>query len=85
MLESVAGVNKMQLRGGRIYMEPYAFDAGVTYELAPDCAQKLMSSGKAVSFEEAPLPAPTPARMVPFGSSLMRPRGEERIEAHLLS
>jgi hypothetical protein len=54
MLESVAGVNKMQLRGGRVYMEPYAFDAGVTYELAPDCAHKLLSSGKAVSFEEAP-------------------------------
>jgi hypothetical protein len=54
MLESVAGMNKMQLRGGRIYMGPYALDAGVTYELTPDYAQKLMSSGKAVSVEEAP-------------------------------
>jgi hypothetical protein len=50
MLESVTRV-----RCGRIYMEPYALDAGDIYEMAPDYAQKLMSSGKAVSVEEPPL------------------------------
>ncbi len=44
MLESVTRVREM-LRDGRIYMRPYALEVGDTYELAPDYAQMLMSSG----------------------------------------
>ena len=51
MLESVTRVREMQLLGGRISIRPYPLDAGNVYELAADYAQKLMSSGKAVSVE----------------------------------
>jgi hypothetical protein len=56
MLESVTRVREM-LRDGRIYMRPYALEVGDTYELAPDYAQMLMSSGKAVPVEGPSLPA----------------------------
>jgi hypothetical protein len=52
MLESVT-----RLREGRIYLQSYALEAGDTYELAPDYAQLLMSSGKAVPVEGPSLPA----------------------------
>jgi hypothetical protein len=51
MLESVTRVREVQVRNSRIYMGPYALEAGDIYELAPDYAQMLMSSGKAVSVE----------------------------------
>jgi hypothetical protein len=57
MLESVTRVREMQLRDDRIYTGPYALEAGDIYELAPNYAQMLMSSGKAVSVEGRPLPA----------------------------
>ena len=60
MLESVARMGEMQILGGHIQMGSYALDAGDIYELAPDYAQKLMSSGKAVSVEGPRLPASTP-------------------------
>jgi hypothetical protein len=55
MLESVTGER------GRLYR---ALDAGDTYELAPDYAQQLISSGKAVSVKEQPLAA----RLLPVGA-----------------
>jgi hypothetical protein len=48
MLESVT-----RMREGRIYLQSYALEAGDTYELAPDYAQLLVSSGKAVPVEGA--------------------------------
>ncbi|MGC2403496.1 MAG: hypothetical protein WA510_27140 [Acidobacteriaceae bacterium] len=62
MLESVTRVREIHLRGGRIYLQPLALDAGHIYDLAPDYAQKLMSSGKAVFVEGPPLPASTPGQ-----------------------
>jgi hypothetical protein len=56
MLESVTRVRGLQVRGGRIYLEPCALEAGDIYELSPDYAQMLMSSGKAVTVEGPPLP-----------------------------
>jgi hypothetical protein len=38
-------------------LQSYALEAGDTYELAPDYAQLLMSSGKAVPVEGPSLPA----------------------------
>jgi hypothetical protein len=57
MLESVTRVREVQVRDGRIYMGSYALEAGDIYELPPDYAQMLMSSGKAVSFDGSPLTA----------------------------
>jgi hypothetical protein len=56
MLHSVTRVLEMRVRGGRLYREPYALEAGDIYELPPDYAQMLMSKGKAVSFDGPPLP-----------------------------
>ncbi len=57
MLQSVTRVLEMRVRGGRLYKEPYALEAGDIYELRPDYAQMLVSRGKAVSFDRSPLPA----------------------------
>ena len=46
MLQSVTRVLEMRVRGGRLYKEPYALEAGDIYELRPDYAQIACVQGE---------------------------------------